>query len=192
MAELLIDRVKFGNDSLFASKLDNLIETLVSNFQFNNGTFKSFIGELGLEPEPIVNENIKMARILNWYSHYTKKHKYKKMATNIFDFLVNPVTTKTYYSEPAILSLAYELEVEPYSLVYYKPDNNSNYLNKSKAMLPFYSLISIFGSNNIPDDKKDYVVGFEQDVILICTSTFCSSPMYNDKSIQEFFKSKMN
>lgn len=191
MAELLIELVKQYNKPAYKKPLARLIDGLINNFKLENGSFKSFIGELGLKPQPIVSENIKIARVLNWYSHYTKNEKYKTIAQKTFDFLLSPNVSDSYFNEPAIMSLAIELGTEPYSVVYYKPENKSNYFTKSRAMLPFYSLVDEFSNKDIPDDKKDYAEGFVQDVVLICTSTFCSSPIYDDESIQQFFRERL-
>lgn len=105
----------------------------------------------------------------------------------IYSFLVNPKVFNTYYNEPAILMLSNELNSEPNQFVLLEKNEENNVINKAKYMAPFYSIFNTYNENNLPSDKEGMFAGFNTNVLFVCTSSYCSSPIYNESEVSKFF-----
>lgn len=115
VAEALIEQVKASRKNLvYQRELKLLVTALRDNYLLANGAAKSFVGENGLAPAPILDENIKLARIFNWYSKFAADQSFEIAAKSILKFLLQPTVMETYYNEPAILLLNKELNEEPF------------------------------------------------------------------------------
>lgn len=170
----------------YEKELGQLITAVTNAYLLENGSAKSFVGENGLSPNPIITENIKLARALNWYSHYSKKQEYKVKAKALYTFLINPEVVETYYNEPAILMLNNELNNEPNQFVFLEITNDNKVINKAKAMASFYSLFNTYTYKTLPEEKQGMFGGFDKNVLFVCTSNYCSSPMYTNQDIVDF------
>lgn len=188
VAELFIEILKDNaNNNEINKELNDLLSIITKEYLLKNGSAKSFIGENGLAPNPIINENIKLARVLNWYSHFSKNNTFKEKAMDIYNFLITPAVAETYYSEPAIILLSNELKNEPNQFVFLEEKNGNNFINKAKSMAPFYSIFNSYSTNTLPEDKKGMFAGFNKNVLFICTSSYCSSPIYNENEVTNYF-----
>lgn len=169
-------------------QLSTLMKAIKKNFVLENGAFKSFTGNIGLKESPIISENIIAARLFNWYGHYSNDHSYIEVAKKTYHFLISPEVAKTYYLEPGVLSLQQELNTEPKQFVSLLIDETqTEYINKAKAMAPFYSIFKAYKPKQLPADKKELFDGFEENVTLVCTSSYCSAPIYDEIGVNQFF-----
>ena len=185
MASALISLTR-NTGNKYDDELKSLMKAIKSNFILNNGSFKSFSGNIGLKESPIISENIIAARLFNWYGHYSKDEFYMKIAKKTYQFLITPEVATTYFLEPGILSLQKEINTEPNHFVSLIKGANVDFINRAKAMAPFYSLFETYKAEDLPEDKKELFEGFEESVMLVCTSSYCSSPIYDEKDVNQF------
>lgn len=187
MASAFISLSRNKNNQ-YEKELASLMASIKSNFILDNGSFKSFSGNIGLKANPLVSENIIAARLFNWYGHYCSDESYLKIAKRTYQFLITPKVATTYYVEPGILSLQKEINTEPKQFVTLViEESNLSFTNKAKAMAPFYSIIKTYKPKELPEDKKELFEGFGENIILVCTSSYCSSPIYDEEGVLEFF-----
>lgn len=183
VAQLLIAFIKQDFTVIDNKKeLDNLCEAIAVNFNTKNGWFKSYIKDNGLQPRPIIEENIQIGRIFNWYSYFSKNPVYKGKSDVIFQFLTTDLVAKDYFSEASLLFFYKEKNQEPKQYVYLKKGTGNSFQNVL-SMLPFYSIIYNGDLENMPKEKQELLVGFDENVLLMCTSNYCSFPVF---SAEEF------
>ena len=92
-------------------------------------------------------------------------------------------------TEPGILSAAEELSYEPTNaalLIKKGEDLKAAFLTSSIAFPCFYFNSSVYTKDNIVEDKKDLFEAFDENFIVLCTSSYCSSPLVNQKTFVEF------
>ncbi|TNF48589.1 MAG: thioredoxin domain-containing protein [Bacteroidetes bacterium] len=190
MLDLLVQYVKyFPEDKVIGKELTLLVKGICAHFILKNGSFKGFNGENGLSPEPIVSENIKVARLLNWFGHFTGELSYTEMARRTYQFLIQKEVSQSYYSEPALLSLKNELESSPLEhVVMYKGKGGAGLERVMKACAPFYSTFIVAEMEQLPDAKREYFAGFDETVLLICTANACSAPIYSVQECVEHYR----
>ncbi len=187
MASALISLTRNSNNK-HKEELRTIMTAIKNNFILENGSFKSFLGNIGLKENPIISENIIASRLFNWYGHYSNDSSYIKIAKKTYQFLITPEVAKTYYLESGILSLQKELNTEPNQFVSLVIDPSKiDFANRAKAMGPFYSIFKTYKPEELPADKKELFDGFEKNTILVCTSSYCSSPIYNLQGVNQFF-----
>lgn len=190
MLDLLVQFVKyFPENNLAVLELNSLMVSIKNNFILSNGSLKGFTGENGLSPEPIISENIRVSRLMNWYGHFTKDTLYTTIAEQNFRFLVQKEVAKNYYSEPALLLLQAELVTSPLEHVLLTNEKTDTAMErKMKALAPFYSTFIVSKKEELPLEKKELFVAFEVEVLLICTANTCSSPKYTTKEIVSYYR----
>lgn len=187
-ADALVQHIKIDGENIeFKQMLHKLVVTMHQNFALKNGAYLSFIGENGLKSEPIISENIKVARILNWYSYYSGDEKFKTQASNIYAFLTHRKVAARYYNEPALLALHDELQSEPNQFVFLELEQKENLLLPAIAFAPFHSLFMQNSREELPDSKRELFSGFHENVLLICTSNSCSSPIFSVEAVLGYF-----
>lgn len=190
MLDLLVQHVKFfPQEESIANELSSLMKALKANFILYNGGYKGFIGENGLSPLPILSENIRVSRLMNWYGHYSNDSAYIKIAQNNYRFLIQKEVAAAYYSEPALLLLRTELNSTPLEHVLLSPVNSDNTLERTmKTLAPFYSTFSVCSKAELPLEKKEFFAAFEGEVLLVCTANTCSSPLYTAINCLQYYR----
>jgi len=196
VVDLFVQCVKFfPNDIVYHAELKQLLLGIKNNFVLENGSFCSFSGKNGLEPLPIISENIRLSRLMNWYGHTFQQDEYIKLAKNCFQFLCQSGLVDPEYSEPALLLLATELVTSPLEHVLMQTNKATDSMESTmKSLAPFYCNFVVQSKDSLPINKKEYFESFNQNVLLICTDKACSSPMYTSNDIllhyQELYKFK--
>lgn len=188
LLEALKDFSNYKADKTNKQAMKNLFKKVAKQFILKNGAAISFVGENGLKPKPILSENIKLARLFNWYSHFAQEKKYKTAALKMYQFLLNPKIQETYYTEPGILILAKELKSEPFHYVYLNRTEPNDFSPKGKALASFYTIFNSYTKANLPVDKADWFESFEENVLFICTSSYCSSPIFGAADLFSFHR----
>lgn len=188
MAQLFTEHLKrFPSDVKIKSAMDGLMKAIVVNFQLPNGTFQGFVGDLGLVPEPILEENIPLARVFNWYSSFSGNKEYKKYVQSIVTYTLKLDAAKHFYHEPGILMLLEEIDAEAQSHVSVNESKNHPLLVKAYVFAPFYSVFHIL-EDEPNSEKSEQFSGVDFTSLFICTSTFCSSPMRDKKAVELFYR----
>ncbi|RFC54590.1 DUF255 domain-containing protein [Brumimicrobium aurantiacum] len=189
MALLLIEELKANqNNKEVKELLNTFLSAVAKQFINENGSAKSFVGDNGLIAQPLIEENIQLARIFNWYSYFSNQKKYKVLAKGLFDYLIHPEIAKVYYSQPALLMLSKELNEAPLEFVFVRNGEGSSLSDKARSYAPFYSLFSDYSKDELPQEKEELFGDFEVNVLFACTANYCSSPMYDKGDVGEFFK----
>jgi len=188
VAELLVELIKNNpNHKNYPNELDDLLKVIASEFQQENGAVISFVGENGLKALPIITENVQAARIYNWYYNFSKAIENQKIARSIFNYLSQPDVSAGYYSIPGILMLEKELNTEANQFVYLEHDASSNFLQTAKAMANFNTVFREYSKATLPQDKVELFASFNENVLFVCTSSYCSSPIFDEMGVKAFF-----
>lgn len=188
MAYLYIDLVKSNiSSSVYEKKLRELVIAINANFSLDNGSAKSFVGSNGLKPAPIIIENINLGRINSWLYHYTKDKQYDDMANELFMYCMNPSVIEDYYALPELLMFAKELKQESNEYVFVDHGGKTNFLSLARALAPFNSSIKRYAANELPKDKRELFGDFKEDVLFICNSTYCSSPIRSKDEVLNYY-----
>ena len=188
MAELLIDCIKneAEHENEYTLALNELLQSIEENYLLKNGSAVSFVGNNGIPAQPLIEENTQLGRIFNWYALFSKENKYKDLAQNILNFLLQDESMDNYYNEPGILMLAHEIENSGFDYVEMK-DQNSELLREVKAYAPFNACFYSYKKSELPDNKKELFEGFKSTVILACTDNYCSAPIFDISDIKQYF-----
>lgn len=189
MAHLLIAIIKDKGETIneYTQALDELMIDISAQYCLSNGALKSFVGNIGLEALPIVEENLQMGRIFNWYAGFSKDDGFKDHAEKILVYALQDQIMKTYYNEPAVVMLAHELKEEAFHYVNLKIGEENQAYELLKSYAPFHSYFQSSAQKDIPLDKKEFFEGFEVSTTLICTDNYCSQPVSTKKEAQDFF-----
>lgn len=108
-------------------------------------------------------------------------------AIKIFKWLCSDEIYKQIIIEPGIVSLSEEINTEPYSglyAIYQKENENENIKQILYAIPKFYYMPLVADNKNIPEDKKELLESFDKNVVLFCTSNFCSAPMFTENEVK--------
>lgn len=186
VAELFVEYLKNDpNNETIKKEMKQLLVLIRTHFSNENGSLKSFSGSIGLTPEPIIEENIRMARVFNWYAAFSKDESFKKSGVKVYQFLISDAVSKDYYTEPALLLLESEIQEEPTNYVYLQRGNGNDFAGAMHVVVPFYSIVYDGELESLPEDKQELIEGFNENVLLMCTSSYCSSPMYDLESLMK-------
>lgn len=187
VAELLVELIKNDpNNMNYQNELNDLLNVISSNFKSENGAVISFVGDNGLKALPIITENVQAARIFNWNYNFSNQLKYQEVAREIFNYLTQPDISANYYSLPGILMLEEELNAEANQFVYLRYDASANFLQKAKAMSKYNTVFREYTKTTLPQDKADLFSSFNQNVLFVCTSSYCSSPIFDEHGVKAF------
>ncbi|MEW6773338.1 MAG: DUF255 domain-containing protein [Bacteroidota bacterium] len=195
----IVDQMYFAKTLLLFYRLNGnlkyrefaiqLLDLVVEKF-FSNNCIKSYLPVKNyLEPDCIVSENIEMARILNLYGKIFYREKWISAAKVISDYLLSDDVYDKIIIEPGILSLREEVVEEPYIGLYVVHKLNEIDNNVVRALLKvpkFYMFSFTMKDKNDFPDKEDIWDSMDNNVVFFCTSTFCSSPLFSDKEINQF------
>jgi len=97
----------------------------------------------------------------------------------------------TIYSEPGILMTKAESMSEPLSATFLIKNENDYWkelYRKTLATPLFYQLNHKYAKNTLPPEKAELFSVFDDNALLYCTSTYCSSPIYTIKDLEAFLK----
>jgi len=183
MTKAYIVAFQVTQDSIYLKELNQLLVYIQGEFQLKNGSFQSYVGGDVLDGEPIIEENIELARTFNVVSHLLNNHDFEVTANRVGDFLFsNQILASINYPEASLLLLNEELSSAPISfsqMVFTEDETSQLLFLKAVASPSFYKLIQQFNSQSIPKDKEIYFSSFDKNVLLKCNEVFCSSPIYN-------------
>lgn len=188
MAQLFTEHIKrFPSDAKIKLAMDQLVKAIVTDFRLSDGTFQGFSGDLGLQPEANIEENVPLARVFNWYAAFSGKSAYKKHAASIVAYVCKRDAAKRFFHEPAITMLLEEMDSEAQSHVSLNEGKTQPLLIRAYVFAPFYSCFQIHDDQGGKVKSKRFE-GINGPSLFICTSTFCSSPLRNQKEVDGFFK----
>ena len=173
----------------YKTEAEQLVKEISNTFDSKKGYFYTYVGNSAIKAPYNVTENIEACRLLNYCSHFFHEPEYKKTASGLLDFLTSEKLVNSISTEPGILSAAEELSYEPTNaalLIKKGEDLKAAFLTSSIAFPCFYFNSSVYTKDNIIEDKKDLFEAFDENFIVLCTSSYCSSPLVNQKTFVEF------
>lgn len=195
MLKTLMLLYRATQDQAYKTEAAQLVKEIADNFNSGKGYFYTYIGSSAIKSTYNVSENIDVCRLLNYSSHYFNEPAYKKPAQEILNFLTNETVLNTLSTEPGILSAAEELSYEPINAAFMmkkapeagKPDIlKAQYITATIAFPRFYFNSVVYTKDNIIEDKKDLFESFDENFMVLCTSSYCSSPLFKLKEFNEF------
>ena len=155
-----------------------------TQFRLSNGSFINSIGENTILSQPIVNENIYLARLLNWASSSLDVPGFKVSASDCFSFLIQDEVRSTFYSEPSLLLLFEEVSTAPITVKIFQIDSNCDLQNIARGMLGFYANIHVLNQNEAHELPGAH---FNKNTILLCTNSYCSPAITTKEELADFF-----
>jgi hypothetical protein len=163
-------------------------------FNLGNGYFYSYVGENAIKPTYNVSENIETCRLLNYGSSSFHEPRYKKTADELLAFLTSATLVNSIDTEPGILSAVDELKAEPINAAFMLKTNDAfkdEYVKATIAFPRFYFNSLVYTKETVVADKKDLFEAFDKNFTVLCTSSYCSSPMASFKEFESFLYSRV-
>lgn len=188
LTEALLTLRKVNSAAWIEEYILSMLNFGVEKFENQEGLFNSFIGENGLSPLPLVDENIHVARIYNQAGLLFGDARFTKTASAIYATL----GTEKYYSkvrnEPSYLLLGEELSKTYYeaSIVLKKGENLDELKRKLIALGKSNIQINTYELDNLPKEKEELFGGLGFSALFFCTDSYCSSPISNIDELEEF------
>jgi len=171
-----------------------LAKEVNSMFNSGNGYFYSYVGASAIKPTYNVSENIEACRLLNYCSSFFHEPRYKKTADELLVFLTSPALVNVIATEPGILSAVDELKAETINAAFMLKMNDAfkdEYVKATIAFPRFYSNSLVYTKETVVEDKKDLFDAFDKNFTVLCTSSYCSSPMSSFKEFETFLYNRV-
>lgn len=168
---------------------------LISEKFFNANCLMSYLPVPHyLSPDCIISENIEAARTLNLYGKIFHQEKWIQLAKKISDYLLSDEVYNKIIIEPGILTLLDEINSEPYFALYIVHNiSQKNYaLHRQLLQIPkFYLFNYLMTEYNVLKEKEDIFNAFNENTIVFCTSSYCSSPISNAQELSQFIRKQL-
>ncbi len=171
-----------------------IAENISTTFYSGKGYFYTYVGSSALKASYNVQENIETCRLLNYCSHFFNEPAYKIKATETFNFLTSKELSEVISTEPGILSASEEIKDEPITAAFMQKKASLSkddplkydYIRECISFPHFYFSSAIYNKENIIEDKKELFESFDENFTVLCTSSYCSSPMFTTKEFLDF------
>lgn len=189
MLKTLMLLYRATQNEIYKTEATQLVKDIAINFNSGKGYFYTYIGNSALKGTYNISENIDVARLLNYSSHFFHEPAYKSAAQETINFLNTEPVINSMSTEPGILSAVEELGYEPINaalMVKKEKTLTAEYLKETIAFPRFYFNSVIYDKTNVIEDKKDLFNSFDDNFMVLCTSSYCSSPLFNIKEFKEF------
>lgn len=191
MMELLVLWLKVDpKNASYRQAMQELCENVRDRFLLPNGAAQSFDGSIGIRPEPVLQENVSLARVWNWYGTFFYQEEWVQKAQLICDFLSSEKVAAEYYSLPGLLLLTHELENEPWEYVYVQTGSSTDFSRSLPVILPFFSTVKVGPFTDFSAEKQELLEAFQTDAMLACRKNYCSAPMYTTEDVRNHLKSQ--
>jgi len=144
-----------------------------------------------LPPDALISENIEAARLFNFYGKVLNEKSWIETAAKIYEYLISNEVYDKITIEPGILTLSEEISSEPITGIYLiiNPSFTNKDLIQSMHQIPyFYYYAQALTDISVFPEKKELFEAFNENVLLFCTSTFCSAPIYQKEELLNFLK----
>ena len=173
----------------YRTEASMLAREISTTFNSGKGYFNTYIGNSPIKASYNISENIEACRLLNYCSYVLNEPAYKKAATDVFNFLTNESIVEAIIVEPGILSASEELKNEPMCAALIVKNGNalkSDFISTCISFPRFYFDSHIYIEKNIPADKLSLFDAFDKNFIILCTSSYCSSPLFSKEAFKDF------
>ncbi len=189
MAQNLLMQYRATQKEVYKNEAGKILQNVINTFPSGQGYFYTYVGKSAIKSSYNISENIQACRVLNYASHVFSNPDHKTKATEIFNFLTNEKVIDNMSTEPGILSASEEIKTEPITaaLMIKKGEAlRSDYIPSCVSIPHFYFNAAIYNKETVIADKKDLFDSFDENFTVLCTSSYCSSPMFNSKDFLDF------
>lgn len=189
MLKTLMLAYRATQQEIYKTEAAQLVKEINTLFNSHAGYFYAYTGNSAIKATYNITENIEACRLLNYSSYFFHEPEYKKSAEELLTFLTSKELVSTLSTEPGILSAAKEIANEPVSAAFMLKKGEelkSDYIKNTIAFPYFYFNSVVYAKETVPEDKKDLFAAFDTNFIVLCTSSYCSSPMSTIKDFKEF------
>jgi len=189
MLKTLMLLYRATQNGAYKSEASMLVREIATTFNSGKGYFYSYIGSSPIKPSYNISENIETCRLLNYSSYFFNEPKYKKIAEDLLSFLTSTTVINDITIEPGILTASEELNSELNTAALIIKNGNvlkSDYIKTSLSFPKFYFNDVIYTEKNIAADKLNLFDAYDKNFILLCTSSYCSSPLFTQASYIDF------
>lgn len=181
MLKTLMLMYRATENKSYKTEAAHLVREIANTFNSGKGYLHTYIGNSPIKTTYNISENIEACRLLNYSSYFFKNLSYKKTANEILDFLTHPTLVEKISTEAGILTAAEELSKEPTVALFMLKNTNSiktKYITSCISFPQYYFNNYIYTDKTIGSDKIDLFSSHETNFMLICTSSYCSSPQF--------------
>lgn len=191
MAEALLSLYTVTAERGWLTKSDQVAEFITQHYKSSNPGYLSFAADAaqdaGLEPIPELDENIRLARLLNLLHHYTGKAIYKDEAREIMKYLASEDVALASSTEPGILIVDKELNEDPvhFTIVGSKSDAKAKALHREALKYPS-SYLRVEWYDKQEGKLMNHDVEYPElsrAAAFSCKDHSCSLPIYEVKEV---------
>lgn len=189
MLKTLMLAYRASQQEVYKTEAERLVQEITATFDSHKGYFYAYTGNSAIKATYNITENIEVCRLLNYCSHFFHNDTYKKSADELFGFLTSAELVSTLSTEPGILSASEELSNEPISAAFMEKKGaelKGEYIQSAISFPYFYFNSVVYTKENVVEDKKDLFEAFDTNFMVLCTSSYCSSPMNTVKDFHDF------
>jgi hypothetical protein len=181
MLKTLMLMYRATENPVYKSEASKLVREISTTFYSGKGYLYTHIGSSPIKATYNVSENIEACRLLNYSSYFFKDVKYKNVSVEILKFLTNPALVLKLPTEAGILTAVEELQLDPtLAVMMLKKDNSmkSNFIATCISFPQFYFNNVVYTHKTIGSDKIDLFDAYDKNFMIVCTSSYCSSPEF--------------
>lgn len=175
----------------YLSTAEKLAYTIINRFYSENG-MRSACGDLVLPAAIVPKENIAAVLTLNTLGHLTELDTFKRCAMQTFTPLNKTELMQSQTTLPLLFRAEKELKQDPFHAQYIA-DNSANKLREDylKAILlnpnPYF-IFDVLTLGEMKPADADFYGNFDVGTLFMCTSSYCSSPIYSKKDLITFLR----
>lgn len=189
MVKTLMLAYRATQKEIYKTEAGLLIKEINASFNSGKGYYYAYVGNSAIKATYNITENTEACRLLNYCSHFFHDTTYKKSAELVFNFLTSSELVNTLSTEPGILSASEEIVSEPVNAAFMlKKDDalKADYIRSTIALPYFYFNSIVYTKENMVEDKKYLFEAFTTNFMVLCTSSYCSSPIATIRDFREF------
>ena len=197
MARAFLSLYEASADSRWLKRAESAIAFISENFNSESeaGFPTAKPASKLVAPEPLTEENVRLARFSNRLFHYTGNKKYKEIAERAMRYLATPEIAKKrkiLVAGPLLADLELSREPAHVTIVGSKKDPEARALFQAALMAPVvYRRIEWYdrSEGKLPNMEVDYPE-LPKAAAFSCGDGICSSPKYEPEAVKELFNGR--
>jgi uncharacterized protein YyaL (SSP411 family) len=192
LLELLLLHAQLSGNKKHLAAAQSLSLEMYNQFKSKKGML-SAIGDKSVLPSIVDNDNLAAAITYNYLYHISGDEKIKTIATEIYE-KTDKAAQQSIMGRLPVLQMADEqLNTEPFHAVMLTDGGNQNlgkeYYKKLLLHSSQYIIFEYLQISEMTEDQKMMYGGLPAGTLFICTSSYCSAPMYDVESLERFLAS---
>lgn len=192
LLSLLMMHAQLSGNDKYLSKAENLSLVIFKKFNSERGML-SAIGDKSVLPSIVDNDNLSAAITYNFLFQMTQNEQLKKMTTEIYE-KTNKAAQQEIMGRLPVLQMADEqLNSEPFHAVMLTDGKNQklgkDFYKKLLLHPSQYIIFEYLQINEMTEEQAMMYGGLPAGTLFMCTSSYCSAPMYDVESLERFLAS---